>query len=117
MLSLRPLVPQEWHVDNEYNRHGWTTKKVFVNDKMTWGTPDILIHQRGNDDHNLLVAEFKPDSANQEPNSLDQQKVLYWCRNLGYRLGAVVGLSGDGENFSPKVTWVLDGDIMPSKSL
>lgn len=66
-----------YHVDREYNREGWEdrTKKLSnlpkCRDDEDEGSedqerkilPDILIHERGYDDRNLLVIEMKLDGS------------------------------------------------------
>ena len=48
---------QKYHLDCEYNRNGIETKKL---PDLKYGTiPDLIIHQRGSNDNNLLVMEFK----------------------------------------------------------
>ena len=60
-------------VDCDYNRDGYNIKSVggFVN-----GTyPDLIIHQRGNNEHNFLVIEFK----------------TYWNRNIQKDIDKIKG--------------------------
>ena len=54
-------------VDCEYNRHGSDTKRLRLGRREASDHdlqavivfPDIIVHQRGTDDHNLLVVEVK----------------------------------------------------------
>lgn len=48
---------QEYNLDCEYNRNGAECKAL---PSFPYGTyPDVIIHQRGSNEHNLLVIEFK----------------------------------------------------------
>src|SRR5262245_58447390 len=50
----------EYHVDVEYDRHGLEIKKLNLPVECRGGgrrrvIPDLIIHERGNDDRNLLA--------------------------------------------------------------
>ncbi len=69
---LAPHFP-ELHVDVEYNRHGIEPKRVHLNTyrgarKLI--VPDIIVHQRGTDERNLLVIQIKKET-NREPRTHD----------------------------------------------
>jgi hypothetical protein len=62
---IREATPANLDVDCEYNRH-LTDKKRLAFLKSELGVendykvyPDILIHQRNSDEHNILVVEIK----------------------------------------------------------
>lgn len=71
-----------YSVDCEYNRQGDIIKHLEVpRDKINWDDleaktvfPDIIIHQRGSDDDNLLVIEVKK-SSNQNGGAFDKVKL------------------------------------------
>ena len=48
---------KEYNLDCEYNRNGAECKALPSFPNGTY--PDIIIHKRGSNEHNLLVAEFK----------------------------------------------------------
>ena len=48
---------QEYNLDCEYNRNGAECKALPSFPNGTY--PDVIIHKRGSNDHNLLVIEFK----------------------------------------------------------
>ncbi|MGN7149290.1 hypothetical protein ACTHQ6_09900 [Arthrobacter sp. SAFR-179] len=62
-FALRGRVPKPWNVDTEWNREGQegSPKKLHNVPGQDFGTPDLLIHRRGEwgAQNNLLVAEFK----------------------------------------------------------
>lgn len=66
-LYLTDLVPKRYDVDVEYNRHGQSTKRLFLPPRKaldkelraTIAYPDILVHNRNTDTNNLLVLEMK----------------------------------------------------------
>ena len=62
---LQPLFPG-WNVDCEYNRDGHEPKRVRLRpipeqggDEGSNVFPDIIVHRRGDNDHNLLIIEAK----------------------------------------------------------
>ena len=48
----------EYNLDCEYNRNGEDCKRLPC--RPCGAVPDLIIHQRGSNDNNLLVIEFKP---------------------------------------------------------
>lgn len=90
-------------VDVNYNRHGRDPKQIGIPEECGRGggrgrvTPDVIVHQRGNDDHNLLVIEIKK-STNNQPRECDLAKVQSYRRELGYLWGAFVELEAGVEN-------------------
>lgn len=74
---------QNLHVDCEYNRHGNDIKRLkYIRNSsvransLTAKTvfPDIIVHERGNDENNLLVIEIK--KSNSELSHDDDYKKL-----------------------------------------
>ena len=47
----------EYDLDVEYNRNGYSPKRIPGRDNGA--EPDVIIHKRGNNTHNLLAIEFK----------------------------------------------------------
>lgn len=59
---FRQMIPYHYHIDVEYNRNLENVKTLPQNG--TSGAkkaciPDFIVHQRGNNDNNLLIIEFK----------------------------------------------------------
>ncbi|MBT8161462.1 MULTISPECIES: hypothetical protein [Arthrobacter] len=94
-FDLRCKVPPPWNVDLEWNREGQlgATKKLPNVESKTYGTPDLIIHRRGDygRENNLLVVEFK-NKYSAEAEKKDKAKVLDWMDRYGYQFGAVVSL-------------------------
>jgi hypothetical protein len=73
---LQQGLPPGWKVDCEYNRHGLTPKDVKRFPGETKGIfPDILIHVRGTDEHNLVAIEAKPKWASKTRKEDDRVKL------------------------------------------
>ena len=89
------------NLDTEYNRNIKDLKRTERHPNGTY--PDLIIHQRGNNKHNLLILEFKtwwnPD------NSTDIEKIKEFTSPDGcyqYAIGASIIL---GET-KPHITWI-----------
>ena len=50
---------QDFNLDFEYNRNGRQPKRIPANPR-NGAFPDLIIHQRGSNQCNLLIMEFKP---------------------------------------------------------
>lgn len=50
---------QDFNLDFEYNRNGGQPKRIPANPRHG-AFPDLVIHQRGSNQYNLLIMEFKP---------------------------------------------------------
>ncbi len=79
----------KYHLDCEYNRNGICTKCLPSFPNGTF--PDLIIHQRGNNNKNLLVMEFKTYWNTNTQN--DVNKVEEFVAKNGdykYKYGIVV---------------------------
>ena len=85
-----------YNIDTEYNRDRDAIKAYTSSEEPTrkqsmrrqYRYPDLIVHQRGNDNHNLLVIEFKPWwSPNQEA---DKTKVQHLKDSCQYTFGATI---------------------------
>jgi len=110
-LFVREEFPDH-KVDAEYNRIGANGDPKRLNLPADFGTkngrviPDIIVHRRGNNDENLLVAELKMES-NSQPHDRDHEKLRAFVEQLGYRVGAFIELPagpGAGKRH-PQVRW------------
>ena len=99
MFHLQNLMP-EWDVDVEYNRDGHDPKRLgldeacanrFDSNGMSFVVPDLIIHKRGPEGPNLLVAEVKK-TTNLKSRNCDHKRVVAFCNEFGYRYGAVIEL-------------------------
>src|ERR1700688_3591375 len=88
-LYISRLVPADYDVDVEYNRHGVDPKRLELPPRnaldrelrATTVFPDILVHKRNTNDHNLLVLEMKKPG---EGLKYDQLKLSAFREELGY---------------------------------
>lgn len=109
---LAQVMPVDYQVDVEYNRHGRIPKRLQLLPRTAKDNelraitvfPDILVHERGTDDKNLLVLEVKKPG---ESLDYDQQKLVAFRNELGYQHTAhvVVGRCSDGSTVQD-VIWV-----------
>ncbi len=85
----------------EYNRHGLDPKAITLPPACRRGArglvvPDLVIHQRGSDQANLLVLEVKKQS-DQSPAQCDHAKVSGLMKEFGYKFGALLRIPvGEG---------------------
>lgn len=111
---IAEAVPDGLDVDVEYNRHGNRPKRLRLPRRKaldrelraTTVFPDILVHQRDTDDHNVLVLELKKPG---EPLDRDALKLRAFREELGYRHTAhlILGRGADGQ-LVRRVIWVDD---------
>jgi len=87
-------------VDVDYNRHGRDPKQIGIPEECSRSGrvfPDVIVHQRDNDDYNLLVIEMKK-STNNQPRKCDLAKIQAYRRELGYSYGLFIELGTKVEN-------------------
>jgi hypothetical protein len=112
-LYISRLVPAEYDVDVEYNRHGVDPKRLELPPRnaldrelrATTVFPDILVHKRNTDDHNLLVLEMKKPGEDMEYDGL---KLRAFRRELRYRHTAHVVLGRNNGDTVREIIWVDD---------
>ncbi|SLJ91208.1 hypothetical protein [Novosphingobium mathurense] len=80
----------------EYNRHGVFPKEIELPDGAGELTdrrvfPDIIVHQPGHDDANLLVVEVKK-TTNPVSDDLDIAKLRQIKRQIGYEFAVFLRL-------------------------
>ncbi|MFP4029622.1 MAG: hypothetical protein ACLFWL_17725 [Candidatus Brocadiia bacterium] len=87
-----------WDVDCEYNRHVEEPKKLFYDgygdikcdvrdtDAKTV-YPDIVVHKRGNDKHNLLVIEIKKTTSEIGDEKDEAKLAAFTGEQYDYRVG------------------------------
>lgn len=90
-------------IDCEYHRYGRRPYKAKRNILGNLRTPDLIVHQRGNNIHNFLLAEFKTwrrNNFNQnfynDTLSKDREKIDLLNQNIQYELAFVVLLKKNG---------------------
>lgn len=103
-----------YHVDCEYNRDGFDVKRLALEQRCTTDEdenavtvfPDVVVHQRGSNENNLLVVEMKKASSGRYIE-YDIQKLAAFRRQLNYQHAALV-IVGDGDPKRPpfEISWV-----------
>lgn len=112
-LYIAPLVPAGYDVDVEYNRHGGDPKRLNLPRRRaldrelraTTVFPDIVVHKRNTDDHNLLVLEMKKPGENMR---YDKIKLHAFRSELGYRHTAHVVIGRSNGSIIRNIIWVDD---------
>ena len=99
---LRGVFPG-YHIDVEYNRHGIDVKRVkWMSDCRQSETPrvypDILVHQRGHDDANVLVVEIKRNGEPAEEIECDRQKLAAMKSEFRYAHSLLLIIPARGQS-------------------
>lgn len=99
-------------VHAEYNRHGVNPKAIEVPDALGVLTrarvsPDIIVHQPGHDDENLLVIEAKK-TTNPVADDGDVAKLAQIKGQIGYRFAVFLRLPAgpNAEAGATQIRWV-----------
>ena len=112
-VYLEQEVPG-FDIDCEYNRDGFDVKRLALeqretsddNDEAITVFPDIIIHQRGENNHNLLVIEMKKAGTSADI-SYDLHKLQAFRHNLRYKWAVhlIIGYRQSGE-FVRQLQWI-----------
>ena len=111
-MSRSRLIRPPLTIDCEYNRHLRNKKKLNLPPRLRPDEepepsriyPDILVHQRNSDDHNILVVELKKVG---EPIARDEAKLRAFRTQLGYAHAAHVILGVDATGaVTSEVHWI-----------
>ena len=110
-IYIAQLVPEEYDVDVEYNRHGTDTKRLQLRQRQaldrelraTTVFPDILVHKRNTDEKNILVLEMKKPGEDIE---YDELKLRAFREELGYLHAAHIILGRANGNIVRTIIWV-----------
>ena len=97
----------EYNLDFEYNKDHSNPKRTKNFQKGTY--PDILLHKRGSNEHNLFIIEFKPWWRSD--NSRDLRKLRDFTRldgNYKYKYGLSIILRKD----EATITVLQKGEII-----
>lgn len=107
---LGALFP-DYHVDVEYNLHGLDRKALDLPPTCRGGgrrmvIPDIVVHRRGVDEHNLLAVEMKKET-NKQSRDCDRSKLRGMLQQLHYQAAVFLDLpAGPGAaTRKAKVEW------------
>jgi len=104
-----------YQVDCEYNRDGFSVKRLALHERTgiqddsvdaVTVFPDVIVHRRGHNDHNLLVVELKKASS-YISDDYDLLKLNAFKRDLGYQFACHlrIGYSLDGAAVT-KIQWI-----------
>jgi len=108
----------DWNVDCEYNRHGDDIKKVEVpKENVSWDDkeaktvfPDIIVHERSTDLHNLLVIEIKK-SSNVACRQFDRNKLIALTKEpYRYHFGLLLEISMNST--ADILEWYANGGLL-----
>jgi len=108
---LRDMMPDNYAVDVEYNRALDNPKrlqlpprKALDNElRATTVFPDIIVHVRGTNEHNLLVLEVKKPG---EDLPYDERKLRAFLKELHYEHAAHVILGHDRDSITRQIIWI-----------
>lgn len=99
-------------VHTEYNRHGVDPKEIVLPDAQGVLTasrvyPDIIVHQPGHDEENILVIEAKK-TTNVIPDEADLAKLAQIKRQIGYRFALFLRLPAgrDADAANIRTVWI-----------
>jgi hypothetical protein len=99
-------------VHADYNRHGIYPKEIELPDAQGALTrnlvsPDIIVHQPGHDEENVLVIEAKK-TTNAIPDEADLAKLAQIKSQIGYRFALFIRLSAgpDASAAGTRMIWV-----------
>ena len=111
-ISLDVAIQLPLTVDCEYNRHFGDPKRLQLPPRealdreirATTVFPDIVVHERGSDENNLIVLELKKVG---EDIQYDALKLQAFREELGYKHAAhvILGLTTNKEIVS-EVIWI-----------
>lgn len=103
---------EQHEVHAEYNRHGVEPKEIELPDAngllmRNRVSPDIIVHQPGHDEQNIVVIEVKK-STNAVPDRADLAKLDQIKQQIGYQhavfLRLPTGVGADARDI--RVVWV-----------
>lgn len=93
---------KDYNIDVEYNRNMYEKKRL---PSFTNGTfPDLILHMRGSNEHNILILEFKTWWNNNTAD--DSEKIKEFMDKNGvyrYKMGACIVLEKD----NPTISWIV----------
>ncbi len=98
ILDEHCLYP-DYNLDCEYNRNGDKPKIIYSLEKNVY--PDLIIHQRGSNDNNLLVMEFKTYWNKGQKNDIEKIKAFLDCNekvSYNYKYGIAVLIKRNNVN-------------------
>lgn len=114
LAALLQAFFEQHEVHTEYNRHGVDPKEIQLPNAQGVLTtsrvhPDIIVHQPGHDEENILVIEAKK-TTNVIPDEADLAKLAQIKRQIGYRFALFLRLptGPDATVAGIRTIWVGD---------
>lgn len=105
-MAQSEIIQPPLTIDCEYNRHHSDQKllRLLGRDRPSMVFPDILVHERDSDNHNILVLEIK--RPGQRLNH-DQNKLQAFVEQLGYHHAGhlIIGHNRNG-TLIREVIWI-----------
>ena len=95
-----------YNLDCEYNRNGVETKNLPQSPNGTF--PDVILHKRGSNDHNITVLEFKTHWNKNQAD--DKRKIREFTDGSGayhFHSGATILIAKSRDKV--KIDWYVDG--------
>ena len=93
---------REYNLDCEFNKNGQHIKATPHYENGT--RPDMILHERGTNNHNLLIVEFKSDNGSREisgtSNDLIKLKDFTSPGIYNYQLGVFIKLLKEKPDYS-----------------
>jgi hypothetical protein len=110
---LQPLLQGngyiDYNLDMEYNKNHSNPKQTINFPNGTY--PDVILHQRGSNDHNLLLMEFKPWWN--PDNQRDIAKIRdFTNQNEPYKYALGISLFLSRERRGVQITTIQDGEVV-----
>ena len=99
---------KDYNLDCEYNKNG---QHIKATPRCKNGTrPDMILHERGSNNHNILVVEFKSDNGSRGNRVNDIIKLEDFTSEYVYKyqLGVLVKLLKEESNY----TFFKNGKIL-----
>lgn len=75
-LKYDPCFMKRACIDVEYNREGKEIKRPYIDSESGWIAPDIILHERGNQENNIFYCEVKKKSKNDNNDSIRVKNAL-----------------------------------------
>lgn len=92
-------------VDVEYNRHFNEKKVILLGDRSAVVRPDIVVHERGSDENNVVAIEVKKFGADLER---DREKLIALKQQYHYKHAAHVLVGFKDGKPAADLIWIAE---------
>lgn len=83
-LKYDPCFMKRACIDVEYNREGKEIKRPYIDSESGWIAPDIILHERDNQENNIFYCEVKKKSKNNNDDAIRVKNALRGKRSYEY---------------------------------